>query len=80
MAEEPLSLLARFKRHHIYRVATIYAIAAWIIIQLANGVFPDFGVPRTSVRIVIVVLLLGLPVVLMFAWLLIKPVDPEKLM
>lgn len=80
MAEESLSLLARFKRHHIYRVATIYAVAAWIIIQLANGVFPDFGMPRTSVRIVIVVLLLGLPVVLMFAWLLIKPVDPEKLM
>ncbi|HKT32608.1 MAG TPA: tetratricopeptide repeat protein [Gammaproteobacteria bacterium] len=80
MAEESLSLLARFKRHHIYRVATIYAVAAWIIIQLTNGVFPDFGMPRTSVRIVIVVLLLGFPVVLMFAWLLIKPVDPEKLM
>lgn len=79
MADESLSLLARFKRHHIYRVATIYAIAAWVIIQLANGVFPDFGMPRTSVRIVIVVLLLGFPAVLMFAWLLIKPVDPEKL-
>ena len=79
MADEPMTLLARFKRHHIYRVATIYAIAAWVIIQLANGVFPDFGVPRTSVRLVIVVLLLGFPVVLMFAWLLIKPVDPEKL-
>ena len=79
MAEEPLSLLARFKRHHVYRVATIYAIAAWVIIQLANGVFPDFGMPRTSVRLVIMVLLLSFPVVLMFAWLLIKPVDPEKL-
>lgn len=79
MAEESLGLLARFKRHHIYRVATFYAIAAWIIIQLANGVFPDFGMPRTSVRIVIVVLLLGFPVVLLFAWLLVKPVDPEKL-
>lgn len=79
MAEESPSLLTRFKRHHIYRVATIYAIAAWIIIQLANSVFPDFGMPRTSVRLVIVVLLSGFPVVLMFAWLLIKPVDPEKL-
>lgn len=79
MAEESQSLLARFKRHHVYRVATIYAIAAWIIIQLANGIFPDFGMPRTGVRVVIVALLLGFPVVLMFAWLLIKPVDPEKL-
>ncbi|MGH8363183.1 MAG: hypothetical protein ACRESQ_07520, partial [Gammaproteobacteria bacterium] len=79
MAEESLSLLARFKRHHLYRVATIYAIAAWIIIQLANSVFPDFGVPRTSVRLVIVMLLLGFPVALMLAWLLIRPVNPEKL-
>jgi adenylate cyclase len=79
MIEEPLSLLARFKRHHVYRVATIYAIAAWVIIQLANSVFPDFGMPRTGIRLVIVLLLLGFPVVLLFAWLLIKPVDPEKL-
>lgn len=79
MAEESLNLLARFKRHHIYRVATIYAIAAWVIIQLANSVFPDFGAPRASVRLVIVVLLSGFPVVLMFAWLLIRPVDPAKL-
>ena len=79
MAEDPPSLLARLKRHHVYRVATIYAIASWVVIQLANSVLPDFGMPRTGVRLVIVLLLLGFPVVLMFAWLLIKPVDPEIL-
>ncbi|MGB9428285.1 MAG: tetratricopeptide repeat protein [Gammaproteobacteria bacterium] len=79
MADERLSLLARFKRHHAYRVATVYAIAAWVILQLANSVFPDFGLPRSSVRLVIVMLLLGFPVVLTLAWWLIKPVDPDKL-
>ena len=79
MNDERLSLLARFKRHHIYRVVTFYAIGAWVIIQLANSVFPDFGMPRTGVRVVIVVLLLGFPAVLICAWLLIKPVDPGKL-
>jgi len=70
--------MARLKRHHIYRVATVYAIASWVIIQLSNGVFPDFGLPRTSVRIVIAIVALGFPVVLVLAWMFIKPVDPEK--
>jgi len=79
MTDESTSFLARLKRHHIYRVATVYAIAGWVLIQLSNGIFPDFGLPRTSVRIVIAVIALGLPVVLVLAWMFIRPVDPEKL-
>ena len=79
MTDESTSFLARLKRHHIYRVATVYAIAGWVLIQLSNGIFPDFGLPRTSVRIVIAIIALGLPVVLVLAWMFIRPVDPEKL-
>ncbi|MHB8403871.1 MAG: tetratricopeptide repeat protein [Gammaproteobacteria bacterium] len=79
MTDQSTSFLARLKRHHIYRVATVYAIAGWVLIQLSNGIFPDFGLPRTSVRIVIAVIALGLPVVLVLAWMFIRPVDPEKL-
>ncbi|MDE2235417.1 MAG: tetratricopeptide repeat protein [Gammaproteobacteria bacterium] len=79
MTEQPTSFLARLKKHHIYRVATIYAIASWVLIQLSNGLLPDFGLPRSSVVIVIAVIALGFPVVLVLAWMLIRPVDPEKL-
>lgn len=79
MTDESTSFLARLKRHHIYRVATVYAIAGWVLIQLSNGIFPDFGLPRTSVRVVIAIIALGLPVVLVLAWMFIRPVDPEKL-
>ncbi|MGH8377950.1 MAG: tetratricopeptide repeat protein [Gammaproteobacteria bacterium] len=79
MDHEPVSFLARLKRHHIYRVATFYAIASYVLIQVANNVFPDFGVPRSSVRIVIAIVALGFPVVLLLAWLFVRPVDPEKL-
>ncbi|MGA9853381.1 MAG: tetratricopeptide repeat protein [Gammaproteobacteria bacterium] len=79
MNEEPVNFLARLKRHHIYRVATVYAIAGYVLIQVANNIFPDFGIPRSSVRIVITILALGFPVVLLLAWLFIRPVDPGKL-
>ena len=71
-------LFARLKQHHIYRVVVVYAIACWVLIQLANSVLPDFGLPRRAVQILIIILLLGFPVVLVVAWMLIKPTDPAK--
>ncbi len=73
MADEPLSFMARLKRHHIFRVASVYAIAAWVLIQLANSIFPDIGWPRQSVLILIVVVALLFPVVLVLGWMFIPP-------
>jgi len=79
MTDESTNFLARLKRHYIYRVASIYALAGWVIIQLANGLFPNFGLMRSSVRIVIAFVALGFPLVMVLAWMFIRPVDPEKL-
>lgn len=70
---------ARFKQHHLYRVVVVYAIFAWVLIQLSNSVFTDFGLSQSAVRVLIVILLLGFPVVVAVAWMLIKPRDPAKL-
>ena len=73
MPDEPLSFMARLKRHHIFRVASVYAIGAWVLLQLANSVFPDLGWPRQSVLILIVAVALLFPVVLVLGWMLIPP-------
>ena len=70
---------ARLKQHYIYRVVTVYALAAWVLIQLCNSIFPDFGLPQGAVRVLIVALLLGFPIVLVPAWMLIKPSNPANL-
>lgn len=70
--------LARLKQHHLYRVVVVYAIFAWVLIQLSSSVFTDFGLSQSAVRVLIVILLLGFPVVVLLAWMLIKPRDPEK--
>lgn len=73
MATGSPKFIERIKNHHIRPVATIYAVAAWILIQACNSIFPDIGLSKESVRPVITVAALGFPVVLVLAWMLIPP-------
>src|SRR4051812_4210506 len=56
------------KRRKVYRVAVAYVIAAGGIIQLASASFPAWELPNWSLRLVIVVLLIGFPIALILAW------------
>jgi TolB-like protein/Tfp pilus assembly protein PilF len=56
------------QRRKVYRVAVAYVIAAGGIIQLASAVFPAWEMPSWALRLVIVLLLLGFPIALIFAW------------
>jgi len=56
------------KRRKVYRVAVGYVIAAGAIIQLASASLPAWDLPNWALRVVIVLLLIGFPVALIFAW------------
>jgi TolB-like protein/Tfp pilus assembly protein PilF len=56
------------KRRKVYRVAAAYVIAAGGIIQLASAAFPAWELPNWTLRVVIVLLLLGFPIALILAW------------
>src|SRR6266513_381316 len=60
--------LEEVKRRKVYRVAAAYVIAAGGIIQLASAAFPAWELPNLALRLVIVMLLLGFPIALIFAW------------
>lgn len=57
------------KRRKVYRVAVAYIIAAGGIIQLASAAFPAWELPNWALRLVIVLLLIGFPIALIFAWI-----------
>jgi adenylate cyclase len=69
----PSNFLERLKRHYMFRIAAVYAIAAWVVIQLFNNVLPNLGLPKDSVRFVIIIIALGFPVVLALSWTFINP-------
>lgn len=75
-----LGVLARLKQHHMFQVASWYATAAYVLVLVANAVFPDLGLTREDVRYVIGVLALGFPVALTLGWIFIPPSrqDPKE--
>ena len=64
----PKKFFGELKRRNVYRVAVAYAVVAWLLIQIATQVFPFFEIPNWSVRLVVLLLIIGFPVALMLAW------------
>src|SRR4029434_3628312 len=59
---------AELQRRKVYRVAAAYIIAAGFIIQIGSVVFPAWELPNWTLRLVVVLLLVGFPVALILAW------------
>ena len=56
------------QRRKVYRVAAAYIVAAGFIIQIGSAVFPAWELPNWTLRLVIVLLLIGFPIALILAW------------
>ena len=67
MSNEP-SFFSELKRRNVYKVAVAYAVVSWLLIQIATQIFPFFEIPDWAVRLVVLVLILGLPVALILSW------------
>ncbi len=67
MSEKP-SFFSELKRRNVYKVAVAYAVASWLLIQVATQVFPFFEIPNWAVRLVVLLLIAGFPVALIFSW------------
>jgi len=63
-----MSLFAELKRRNVVRVATAYAVTAWLIIQVVETVLPFFGYSDDAIRNVIVLLVIGFVPAIVLAW------------
>lgn len=62
------AFVAELRRRRVFRVAVLYAIAAFGILQVADIAFPALRLPDWSITIVVALTLLGFPVALVLAW------------
>jgi TolB-like protein/Flp pilus assembly protein TadD len=62
------NFFAELQRRNVYRVAVAYGVVSWLLVQIATQVFPFFEIPNWATRLVVIVLLLGFPIALIFAW------------
>ncbi|MGW8315861.1 MAG: TPR end-of-group domain-containing protein [Bacteroidales bacterium] len=63
------------KRRNVVRVITVYAGAAFVIIELINNITEPLRLPEWTPTLVIILLAIGFPVVIIFSW--IYDIHPE---
>jgi TolB-like protein len=63
------NFFAELKRRHIYRVAAAYAVVAWVLLQIVNNIAPGLNLPNWALTLVIVLLAMGFPIAMVFAWI-----------
>jgi len=71
------SFLTELKRRNVIRTAGLYAVGAWLIVQVTGTILPMFGAPEWLPRSVVVLLAVGLLPVLVFSW--VYELTPEGL-
>ena len=63
-----MSLFSELKRRNVFRVAIAYTVIAWLLAQVADLAFDNFGTPEWVSKTVLFLLLLGFPLAIFFAW------------
>ena len=62
------NFLAELKRRNVYKVAVAYIVAGWALAQGIAQVFPVFDVPNWTIRLIVLLIIIGFPIALFLAW------------
>ena len=63
-----MSLFNELKRRNVFRVGAAYIVAAWLVIQVVETLFPVYGLSDAAIRIVVAILGVGFIPVLILSW------------
>ena len=63
-----MSLFAELKRRNVVRMAGLYLVGAWLLVQVAGTVLPMFGAPDWLPRSIVILLAIGFLPTLIFSW------------
>ncbi len=81
-----MGLVSELRRRNVLRMAVLYVVAAWVIMQVVEVMMSVVGLPAWAGRTIFAVLAVGFPIALIFSWFyeitpegisLEKDVDPE---
>jgi len=66
---ESINFFAELKRRNVYKVAVAYIVGGWALSEGISQVFPVFDVSNAFIRFVVILIIAGLPVALVLAWM-----------
>ena len=56
------------RRRGVFRIALVYLASAWLAVQVLETLVPIFGLPETSIRWVVIALVVGIIPVVAISW------------
>lgn len=71
-------LLLEMRRRKVLRVAGAYTVAGWVVLQAAEVLMPALALPAWTVTFVAALLLMGLPISMVVAWVSQVPAAPDR--
>ena len=72
------NFFAELKRRNVIRMAGLYLVGAWLVVQVAGTVLPMFGAPEWLPRTIVVLLATGFVPAVIFSWVFeLTPRGPE---
>ena len=60
--------LKELRRRRVFRVAGLYVVGVWLLMQAADVLFPGWGIPEAAIRYLFWAGLAGFPLALAFGW------------
>src|SRR6266513_114890 len=64
-----MNFFTELKRRNVYKVAVAYMVAGWALSQGIAQVFPVFDIPNWIIRLIVLLIIIGLPIALVLAWM-----------
>ena len=62
------SFWSELRRRKVIRVTVVYAVVAWLVIQIAATTFPSLSIPEWALSLVTMCVILGFPISIVLAW------------
>lgn len=63
-----MTLFAELKRRNVIRMAGLYLVGAWLVLQVADTLLPIYNTPGWVMKALVVLLAIGFVPALVFAW------------
>lgn len=63
-----MSFFRELKRRNVFRVGAAYVVVAWLLLQVADTLVPALRLPEWFHSGIALLLILGFPIALLFAW------------
>jgi TolB-like protein/Tfp pilus assembly protein PilF len=63
-----LQLFKQLQRRNVFKVAAVYIVTAWLVMQVADIVLNNIAAPAWVFQVILLVLALGFPIAVILAW------------